>query len=125
MRFLLKNKIIIISSSIIILLIFTFFYFKKAVQPVQIISNPNMTNIILTEEFISQNSTDVTGAVQILESDSSQKEFIGKQEVYSFDLVDKHDFENGDNNNDRAKSGQTNSLFDILFLFTSSISLEF
>ena len=62
----------------------------------QIISNPNMTNIIPTEEFISQNSTDVTGAVQILESDSSQKEFIGKQEVYSFDLVDKHEFENGD-----------------------------
>ena len=87
MRFLLKNKIIIISSSIIILLIFTFFYLKKAVQPVQIISNPNMTNIILTEEFISQNSTDVTGAVQILESDSSQKEFIGKQEVYSFDSL--------------------------------------
>ena len=96
MQFLLKNKIIIISSSIIILLIVIFFYFKKAVQPVQIISNPNMTNIIPTEEFISQNSTDVTGAVQILESDSSQKEFIGKQEVYSFDLVDKHEFENGD-----------------------------
>tara|TARA_B100001248_G_scaffold97905_1_gene72692 strand:- start:616 stop:1962 length:1347 start_codon:yes stop_codon:yes gene_type:complete len=96
MRFLLKNKIIIISSSIIILLIVIFFYFKKAVQPVQIISNPNMTNIIPTEEFISQNSTDISGAVQIIESDSSQNEIIGKQEVYSFDLVDKHEFKNGD-----------------------------
>ena len=73
-----------------------FFYFKKAVEPVQIISNPNMTNIIPTEEFISQNITDISGEVQIIESDSSQKEIIGKQEVYSFDLVDKHEFENGD-----------------------------
>ena len=79
MRYFLKNKIIIISSSIIILLIFTFFYFKKAVQPVQIISNPNMTNIILTEEFISQNSTDGTGAVQILESDSSKRNLLANK----------------------------------------------
>ncbi len=96
MRFFLKNKIVVIASSIIILLIVIFFYFKKAVQPVQIISNPDKANIIPTEEFISQNSVDVSSEVQIAQSDPSQREIIGKEEVYSFELVDKHEFENGD-----------------------------
>ena len=96
MQLFLKNKIIIISSLMLIMLIVIFFYFKKAIQPVQIISNPNTANLILTEEFISENSANTSGNDQIINSDSGQKEIIGRQEVYSFELVDKHEFENGD-----------------------------
>ena len=78
------------------MLIVIFFYFKKAIQPVQIISNPNTANLILTEEFISENSANTSGNDQIINSDSGQKEIIGRQEAYSFELVDKHEFENGD-----------------------------
>ena len=96
MQFLLKNKIIIISTSVIILLVVAFFYFKIAIQSVQIISNPDTANIILTEEFISENSANVSENVQIKKLDSSQKEIIGKQEAYNFELVDKHEFKTGD-----------------------------
>jgi hypothetical protein len=85
MQLFLKNKIIIISSLMLIMLIVIFFYFKKAIQPVQIISNPNTANLILTEEFISENSANTSGNDQIINSDSGQKEIIGRQEAYSFE----------------------------------------
>ena len=96
MQFSPKSKVIIITSTTLILLIVMFMYFKKAVQPVQIISNPNTANIILTEEFISQNSSNVMTEVQNIETDAAPEEIIGKQEKNNFELVDKHDFGNGD-----------------------------
>lgn len=96
MQFLAKNKIIIIISSMIIIPILMFLYFKKAVQPVQIISSPNTANIILTEEFISQNTAIISRNGQAFQSESSQSEIIGMQEINNFELVDKHQFIYGD-----------------------------
>ena len=96
MQFLAKNKIIIIISLMIIIPILMFLYFKKAVQPVQIISSPNTANIILTEEFISQNTAIISSDGQIFQSESSQSEIIGMEEINNFELVDKHQFIYGD-----------------------------
>ena len=96
MQFLAKNKIIIIISSMIIIPILIFLYYKKAVQPVQIISSPNTANIILTEEFISQNTTIISGNGQTFQSESSQSEIIDMEEINNFELVDKHQFIYGD-----------------------------
>ena len=95
MQFLAKNKIIIIISSIIIPIL-VFFYFKKAIQPVQIISDPDTENIILTEEFISQNSAIISSNEQTFQPESSQSKIIGKGEINNFELVDKHQFLHGD-----------------------------
>ena len=96
MQFLAKNKIIIIISLMIIIPIIIFLYLKKAVQPVQIISNPNTANLILTEEFISQNSAIISSNGQNFQSESSQSEIIGMDEINNFELVDKHQFIYGD-----------------------------
>ncbi len=96
MQFLSKNKIIIIISSMIIIPILMFLYFKKAVQPVQIISSPNTANIILTEEFISQNTAIISSNGQTFQSESSKNEIIGMEEISNFELVDKHQFIYGD-----------------------------
>ena len=96
MKLLAKNKIIIIISLMIIIPIIIFLYFKKAVQPVQIISNPNTANLILTEEFISQNSAIISTNGQIFQSESSQSEIIDMDEINNFELVDKHQFIYGD-----------------------------
>ena len=96
MQFLAKNKIIIIISLMIIIPIIIFLYLKKAVQPVQIISNPNTANLILTEEFISQNSAIISTNGQIFQSESSQSEIIDMDEINNFELVDKHQFIYGD-----------------------------
>ena len=96
MQFLAKNKIIIIISSMIIIPIVMFLYFKKAIQPVQIISSPNTANIILTEEFVSQNTAIIASNGQTFQSESSKNEIIGMEEINNFELVDKHQFIYGD-----------------------------
>ena len=96
MNFFLKNKYIISISFIIILLFVLFFYFKKAIEPVQIISNPDTSNIVPTEEFISQNNTNTFSDIEIVKSSASNGGVIKRQEKNNYELVDKHQFVSGD-----------------------------